>query len=428
MTRAKSILLASLVICSIVLAALIIFGQAAPRGGEMHPAPWFGPKPSAHEISLPGRIYLLGEEPVLVETLSKTYSNLVLTLGQMGHSIEGGDNWATAEFSENDISTGVLFRFDYPVSRGVLANWLQKFYETEFPFAAIDNIFIPLEGGPVKFINSSTGMMWLFQVDLPEAVFQQAVAEPGNVALSALKAMVDGDTYRVAPGVFDLAQPGSFTFPGGQFEKVDIDEIIQSFFLNPSIIRETDGTVTYTDGFGALQVFPSGLLDYTASRLEQGEAMLDQQKLVQLALDFLHTHGGWPGNMLPVFFTSTAAEPPRLEFATFARGLPITGEETGITVEMLNGRVSGYRRHLLRATPETAQAQVNPLSILLETDCQVSQLFAPGEKTIQDLALVLYWQQKRLVPAWRIRVQGQIIFAAADDGRIFQVKALRGER
>lgn len=431
MIKVKAGLLASLVICSIVLSSLIIFGQPVPKTGDKGAGPWFGPKTGLHEISLPGRIYICNSDKkvVLIETLSQMYSDLVLTLGQMEYGSEkGGDVWVTGEYDSDSITPGVLFRYDYQISRGLLATWLTLFYETDFPFAAIDCIFVPLDGGPVKFINSATGVLWQLQADLPLSVFQQAAAEPRNPAAYPMAVMENGKTYSVAAGVFDLAEPRQLAVPACQLEEIRTEEIIQSFFLHPSIIQEADGTETYTDGFGALRVFPSGVLEYTAGVQGQGAVFLDQPQLMQSTVDFLHAHGGWPGNMLPVYLSNRPAESVRLEFCSFALGLPITGENVGIAVEFQQGQVSGYQRHLAVPAEETLETygDIQPLAWHLASDSQAGQFFAEENKIIADLALAYYWQQNRLIPIWRVGTGNQIVYVAASDGRILQIRTQLG--
>lgn len=431
MVRAKAGLLASLVICSLALSALIIFGQPVPNSGSRGTGPWFGPKPGLHEISLPGRIYICSpnQGAILIETLSQTYSDLVLTLGQMEYGSEkGGDVWVTGEYTSDSITPGVLFRYDYQISRGLLANWLTMFYETDFPFAAIDSIFVPLDGGPVKFINSATGVLWQLQADLPLSVFQQAAAEPRNPAAYPMAVMGHGETYSVAAGIFDLVEAQEIAVPACQLEEVRTEDIIHSFFLNPSIIQEADGTETYTDGFGALRIFPSGALEYTSGRQGQGAVFWDQPQLMQATIDFLVAHGGWPGNMLPVYLSNRPGESVSLEFCSFSKGLPITGENVGIAVEFQQDQVSDYQRHLALAAEEAVEiyAEIKPLAWHLASDSQAGQFFAEGNKHISDLALAFYWQQDRLIPVWRVWTGNQVVHVAASDGRILQIKIQLG--
>ncbi len=432
MIRVKTALLSSLVICSIVLSALIIFGEPISEGTDKVGQTWFGPKPGLHETSLPGRIYIFNpeEEAVLVETFSRMYSHLVLTMGQMDYSsAKGGDVWVTGEYNRNSLSSGVLFRYDYQISRGLLAKWLTLFYETDFPFAAIDGIFVPLDGGPVKFIDSHSGVLWQLQADLHLLVFQLAAEESRNPSAGPMALLESTEVYDVAPGVFDLAAIQKISVPPCYREDAKTDEIIRSFFLTHSIIQEADGVKTYTDGFGALRIFASGMMEYTAGTQGNGAVFLDQPQLMQSSINFLSAHGGWPGSMLPVNL-SYLGDSVGLEFASFAKGLPIVGENVGIAMEFQQGQVSSYQRYLVVETEteaETEFAEARPLGQHLATETQVGQFFAEGRKKISDLAPVFYLQQNRLIPAWRVATGDEVVYAAAGDGRILHISTLGGQ-
>lgn len=427
MIKVKTALLVSLVICSIILSALIIFGQPVPKGTDKA-GPWFGPKPALHETSLPGRIYICSPEgkAVLVETFSQMYSHLVLAMGQMEYSSEkSGDVWVAGQYTAATLNSGVLFRFDYQISRGHLSNWLTLFYETDFPFAAIDSIFVPLDGGPVKFINSHSGMLWQLQADLPLVVFQQAADESRNPTAFPLTMLEGTEVVSVAPGVYDLAATQQVPVPPCKPEDIRTDEIIRSFFISHSIIHEADGVKTYTDGFSALRVFASGMIEYSSGTQGGGAVFLDQSQLMQASIDFLGAHGGWPVKMLPVYLRNQLGEAVRLEFACFAEGLPIAGENVGITLEFQQGQISSYQRHLLLEAENGSQAlaEARPLAQHLASETQVGQFFAEGNKKITDLSPVYYWQQNRLIPAWQVATEGEIIYVEAGEGRILHIIA-----
>lgn len=431
MIRVKTALLISLVICSIVLSALIIFGQSIPEGTDKVRQPWFGPKPGLHETSLPGRIYIYysEDESVLVETFSQMYSHLVLTMGQMDYSsAKGGDVWVTGEYNGDSLSSGVLFRYDYQISRGLLAKWLPHFYETDFPFAAIDGIFVPVDGGPVKFIDSHSGVLWQLQADLPLLVFQQAADESRNPIARPMTLLESTEAYAVAPGVFDLAAVQNVSVPPCHREELRTDEIIRSFFLTHSIIQEADGVKTYTDGFGALRIFTSGMMEYTAGTQGNEAVFLDQPQLMQSSINFLSAHGGWPGSMLPVYL-SNFGDSVRLEFASFAKGLPIAGDKVGIALEFQQGQVSSYQRQLVVETETVTEAlaEARPLGQHLASETQVGKFFTEGSKRISDLAPVFYLQQNRLIPAWRVATGDEFVYAAAGDGRILHISPLGGQ-
>lgn len=429
MTKVKIGLLVGLVVCSLVLSALIIFGAALPRSRVESQASWFGSKPGLNEVCLPARVYICDPEgeTVLIEALSRLYTDLVLTLSQMEYGSGRGSDWVAGEFTGELLQPGVLFRYDYEISRGLLSNWLTRFYETDFPFPAIDSVFVPLDGSAVRFINTGQGLTWRLRTDLPLTVFQQAAEELQTADAYPMVPLADGDTYTAAAWVFDLAEAVSLTIPTGQPVEERTEDIVHSFFPKPSIIREMDGTVTFTDGFGAMRVYPAGLLEYTAGAPPQGDSTPNQLQLMQLALDFLYAHGGWPGNLLPGNFVNRPTGPAKLEFVSFVKGLPIAGENIGLSFDFQRGQVSAYRRKLLAITGEAAVPSIfKPLAWNLASDSQVGLLFADGDKLITDLAPMLYWQTNRLIPVWRIETKEQVVYAAANDGRVLRIKTQLG--
>ena len=188
---------------------------------------------------------------------------------------------------------GILFRYDYQISREMLASWLKMIYEPYFPFAAIDSIFIPLEAVPVHFINSSTEEKWLMSVSLPREVLELAVTNPRDTFGYKWNALQPGDNFAAAVGVYDIAGPEVMVVPAWGHEEVDYDALVHSFYLTPSLIKEPDGTEIYTDGLQALRIYPSGAVEYTFAGYERDLSMPIQKDLVKASLRFVSAHGGW---------------------------------------------------------------------------------------------------------------------------------------
>lgn len=429
MVKIKAGLLAIMVVTSLVLSALIIYGQPSFGNPIEEPGQWFGPKPGLNELCLPGRIYTCNHlgEITQVKTFSQMYTDLVLTLAQIEYGSEkAGNFWVTGEFDRDTVGPGVVFRFDYLVSRELLTNWLTLFYETDFPFAFVDEIIVPSDGGPIRFINTATGVVWERQADLPRQVFQLAAMEPRDILIQPLGAMENGETYAVAPGVFDLAEEQALAVPAYSLAEVAAEEIIRSFFANPSVIKEADGTRTYTDGYDALRLFPRGAIEYTGIGGEQ-DGFLSQKQLLRSAIDFLHLHGGWPGSLLPVTLENLPAAPTRLEFKQYGAGLPVYGEGLGITFEFQSERATFFHQQLPELDMQAAREEmVKPLAALLGDETQAASFFAVGDKTITDAALVYYAQEKQLLPVWRLRTDNELLFLGASDGRIIEVSDLAG--
>lgn len=430
MSKAKTGLLAILVIISCVQAYLIMSGQHLSGPSQPGEAVWFGPEPALGEVCLPGRIYIAlnPEEVLLVETFSDTYSALVSALGQADYA---GAEWFAVELIQHrEFAPGILFKFDYPVSKKLLTSLLPMFYETDFPFASIDCIFVPKEMGPVQFINTAERQAWQFQPDLSWHVFAAAVAEPGDALEIRWTPLPASDSYSVAAGVYDIAGPALLAVPDWESEEIDFEALVRSFYLGPEVIEESDGTEIYTDGVRALRIYPHGAVEYTLVSAENGQGQLTQADLLKMSLSFIAGHGGWPGRMLPTELENSPAK-KRVKFADYAAGLPVAAEDTGVAVEIDGLTVSRYQRKLIRAKPGSVSehVEVRPFAWLIsQPTTKIHQLFVNQDARIHiaDLALVYYWHMDTLIPAWKVTLGDRIVYAGAADGRVLAARPLRG--
>jgi len=432
MAKAKTILLIALVIISCFLANALMSGQPFSAPSGQNDLVWYGPEPGLHEVSLPGRIYIIGAqgEARLVETFSNIYNELVVTLGQIHYDYNlGGAEWSPGEYARTGYPPGVLFRYDYQISREFLASWLSMFYETDFPFVSIDSIFVPMERGPVQFINSTTREVWQLQVSMPWDVFYSAVVDPPDTLGYSWTPMKSGENYAAAPGVYEIADPEIIVIPDWYSEEINYDALLRSFYLEPALIQEPDGTEIYTDGLQALRIYPSGAVEYTVVSSQPSSTMPLQKGLVQTSLRFITAHGGWPGMALPTEVVIRPATLVRLEYVSFGLGLPVISDKAGLAIEMKGLSVSRYDRNLIRVRSDVIKgyAEIHPLSVLLSSmSTQASQYFTTVNQEISDLALVYYWKQGQIMPAWRVWVGRQVIYVGAEDGRILGLREQLG--
>lgn len=432
MARFKTGALIILVILSSCLAVLLMMGQPVPGP----PAPgediWFGPEPNLLEVSLPSRIYIVysQDEALQVETYSRMYDDLTVTLAQIQYtSGTGGTEWTSGEYTKVIFPPGVLFRYDYQISREMLACWLKMFFETDFPFASIDSIFVPLEPGPVQFINSSTKEVWRLQVSLPWDVLELAITNPRDTLGYNFKAMIPGENFVVGHGVFEIEETEVMVVPAWYGEEVNFHALINSFYLASSLIQEPDGTEIYTDGQQALRIYPSGAVEYTIVGTSGESSLPIQKELMETSLRFISNHGGWPGSILPTELGVRSGQNIYLEFSSIGLGLPVVGDNIGLAVEMNGLAVSGYYRNLIKVRPDKVAdyVEILPLSWhLAGPTTQVAKYFSEVDSEITDLALVYYWHQDRLVPTWRTWVDRQIIYVNAVDGRILNIREQAG--
>lgn len=427
MAKFKTGLLLVLVAISIYQAAVLMSRHPAPVSPDPGSNAWFGPAPDLFEASLPARIYVIDSdgEIRLVETFSSMYDDLTATLAQIHYEPgAGGTEWALGDYIGEGFPPGILFRYDYLISREMLASWLMMFYESDFPFAGIDSIFVPLESGSIQFINSSTQEAWHLPVLPPQTVMELAVESPRNTIFDRWNALEEGVNYTVGAGVYEIDEPKLIAVPAWDREEVSIDALVHSFYLTPSVIQESDGTNIFTDGLQALRIYPSGAIEYTYTGTQRDISMPIQKELVEASLRFISVHGGWPRNMLPTELGVVPARNVRLEFSSFGMGLPVIGEAS-LVIEMDGLAVSGYQRNLIRVRADEIVnfVEILPLSRHLSNpSTQIAKFISETTLRVSDLALVYYMQGDQLFPAWRILAGRQEIYVGAEDGRILKMK------
>jgi hypothetical protein len=417
-------------------------GQAVPGRQDQYEEVWFGPPPGLHEVALPGRVYTLNTngDIYLVETFSGMYTDLVVALGQIEYAGVEGEVWAPGEYRsfpwgnhEDTFEEGVLYRFDFQISRGLLASWLTKFHEHDLPFETVNNIFVPSGGGPVQFINSDSRETWELQSSLAwSSVIETAVSDPRDVLAIKWVPMESGENYTVSPGVFQPLRPVLLPVPSWFREEINYSSLIRSFYLEPALtrlIQEPDGAEIFTDGFQALRIYPSGALEYTVVRYQTGTFIPGQAGMVETSLDFVTSHGGWPSNMLVTHMGIKPGGMVRMELSSYGLGIPLMGSNIGIAVELDGLAISHYNRDLIYAQSNILHdnVEIRPLSWLLsDPTTQAAQLLATLEDEITDLSLIYYWQQEQVFPVWRIWMGRQIVFIGATDGRILNVRTPSG--
>ena len=435
--KIKTGLLLCLVLISAFLALQLMAGKAVPGHQVQYEEVWFGPEPALHEVVLPGRVYSMNSlgETYLFETFSERYNDLIATLGQIEYA-QGGADWVSGLYrpsQEGTFTEGVLYRFEFQVSRELLVSWLTGLRGQEAPFQEIDSIFVPSDRGPVQFINTNTRETWELRSSLAWSVIENAVAEPRELLDILWVPMLSGGNYSVAPGVIEPSGPASIPIFEGIREEIYYNSLVRSFYLEPALtrlIQEPDGAEIYTDGFQALRIYPSGALEYTVVH-QTGTYISGQADLVESSLGFVTAHGGWPRNMLATRMDVKAGGRVRLEFSSYGRGLPLMGLNTGIAVELNGLAVSHYNRNLILALTRSDIFSDNveilpPSWHLSDPTTQAAQYMATLSSEITDLSLAYYWQYEKFVPVWRITLNNQVVVIGAADGRILNVKTPTG--
>ena len=110
-------------------------------------------------------------------------------------------------------------------------------------------------------------------------------------------------------------------------ENVDKKQLVRAFFLDPSmarLIEERDGAVFFTDGEKGLRIYPDGLVEYTAPKLERVSTPVSYSAALQKGAENLGFYGGWPSGVYLVR-ADKQSEGYRLFWETFYEGLPLKG-------------------------------------------------------------------------------------------------------
>ncbi len=443
MAKAKTIFLVLLVATSVVLSVTLMIGQVFPGGVPEHQPVYFSPRPDIGELSIPSRIQVVGLEGQInqIQTFSETYTTLVISLSQLDYgAVDEGEVWSLAEQLPSPYAPGVLFRFDYPLTRGLLAGLLSNFHTADFPFDTVDMIFVPYgvsqdtdqqdtdqqQFGQVFFINEEEQEAWVLTGNLTRTLYQNIVTSPAEVLDIEFTVLQPGATYDVAPRVFDAATTYTIQIPPFQREDIDRSALVRAFNLDSSItrlIQEMDGAELFTDGLQALRIFPSGELEYTVAKRQHEGLIPAQRDAIDASLDFVTKHGGWPGDILLSQVSPLPGGQTKLHFTTVGMGLPLYGTHTGINITMDGLSVSYYGRNLFFVERDEYQDtyEVRPFSVLLEdASTAVSQRISALDETIQDLSLGFYWRHQTLHVVWRVSLENGFLLVSARDGSILE--------
>lgn len=452
MTKLKTALLIILVIISIALSVSLMIGQRIPGRQLDHEKIYFSPKPEIGDVALPTRIQLISANGSVlqVKTFSSFYTELIIQLSQLQYGpYDEGEIWQPT-VPPAPSSPGILFRYEYPVSKGLLASLLIHFHETDFPFDFdyVDAIFVTYDADAqslteqtdseqedseseqedshppkVYFINEQSRQAWSLSGGLAWEEFMEADDHSGDLLEVELEVMESGPEYSVSSRVYDASSPTPFLVPVLYREEIDYNAVVKAFYLDPSttrLIQERDGAELYTDGFQALRIYPTGALEYTVAQPQPRALIPEQTDAVETALDFVTQHGGWIGDILLSENRVLLDGQVRLDFSGFGRGLPLYGENTGIVIEMDGLAINYYSRRLLFATEDNAEyIEVIPLSKLLETaSTEASQTICSLQGEITDVSLGYYWLGNQIVIVWRVVAADEVYLIAASDGSI----------
>ncbi len=233
----------------------------------------------------------------------------------------------------------------------------------------------------------------------------------------------EGEGGTEQPRVLEIAVPGELYAPAGDLwaapvgvnaGSIDKEQLVRAFFYDMSMARqieERDGARYFTDGERGLRVYPHGLMEYAAPRLEHGGEQISYSAALQQAIESLGLYGGWQEELYLVK-AERRGRSYSLEWRLFYRGLPFEGEG-GIDEMILTEQgITYYRRYFYEIGEETSDRQLfrSHKEALCRAVLEHGDKLEGNELVLHALRPVYLLDQARrteqAVPAWKIAFEG----------------------
>ncbi|MDO9534040.1 MAG: two-component system activity regulator YycH [Bacillota bacterium] len=194
-------------------------------------------------------------------------------------------------------------------------------------------------------------------------------------------------------------------------EEINYEQLVRAFFFDLSMARrieERDGALYFTNGEKGLRIYPSGLLEYAAPRLERVFSNMSYGTALQKGAESQSLYGGW----LPDMYLSEAIHflgGYRFLWSTFHEGLPLEGENTGSEMVINEQGVSYYRRSFHIVSEEIYERK--PFRPYDEAIYRVLSLnreyFIEHPPVLLSMEPVYYRKKTdQAVPAWAVHFEG----------------------
>ena len=200
-----------------------------------------------------------------------------------------------------------------------------------------------------------------------------------------------------------------------QKEKIDKEELVRAFFLDPSIARlieERDGATFFTDGEKGLRIYPDGLVEYTAPGLVHIPPAMPYSAALQKGAENLRLFGGWqPG--IHLTRVEMQSEGYRLFWETFYAGLPLVGRRAGTELVINEIGVFYYQRDLYHVVGEIGEkGSFRPFDEALAKAVLIyRESYPENEGILLGIEPVYYFSVEgmgtaKAVPAWSVSISG----------------------
>lgn len=233
--------------------------------------------------------------------------------------------------------------------------------------------------------------------------------------------------------------------------KTQANQFFGSTFDFVKEINEIDGSIMYMYGYGekTLKLNKNGTLEYTEKvNKDKTGSNLDFIDSLKYAAKFVDDKGKWPVNIENAYLSDY--EPIekdnkkgyKFSFNYRLKGLPVfvpdTGKDEGIQVEIIGNQVTYYKR-LVKIPPQKLSNEKDAMFFILNKDNEkntlnISDVLVQNniiiknnyirenrlqkdevqdfniEKLIEDIGLVYYSYQDKLIPAWEITIDNIVYY------------------
>lgn len=291
--RIKTVVLMSLVVGSVFLTALLLFGQPALETAA----------PPAYERLIFGELRPIQEHIQPVLRLGQGEQWQMLYPWESGYTgaweaLQGLlRHGSTPEMGEPPLaSTAQAVFASLPVSSS------PALWETASRAAGLDIIEIAwFEDEPKTLWYQSSDHVW-YRSSLP--------ALPDEWTATLSEAFVLGPLYTVTtPPQWQpltvkadtvILVPQTLPYLSAYHvkqEELDGEKLLRSIFVNTALVRrieERDGAFIYTDGQRGLRLFDHGEVEYTSPKSEPGQEQMETAQALRRIAQYLQLMGGWP--------------------------------------------------------------------------------------------------------------------------------------
>ena len=423
--RMKSLFLIILVVSSLVLSGLIWLGtpnELAVGHPNFYSSPMYGSERSVNEFIRPSAVWLWtgNKELFRVNGTSQVVQKMMASLRQAefvsGRLVPRSSKLAAIP----PKLPYLLFDFNGLLSDASL--WPLALPVPQLPVASPTRQLVALvplgKGRQYKMIFPSGKQAYVGDLELPSGFARWL--KPSDEAIPYALIPKDGQEYRLPYA--SLKMP---VYRWILYHPV-ATHVIDSFFLDPSLIQPIQKTSTstlYSDGTQSVELrvgaFGNDLTFSCPSGFLLGYRQTANLAL-QVAVPFMDSHGGFVGDQVLSKLQGTS-EQTDLVFQDVIDGWPLFSLLDQIRVRVQNGMVTGLWHSLSYPGVEMNEPRV---SILSGTQL-LAKLNANMTKDLNEIALgygskLVNSQTVDLVPVYRLRYRhGVYRYLDAQTGQIF---------